>query len=112
MAEGTAPQARRYKRRTVRVMVDYVSSTGVCCEIATTLGAGGMFIETDSPLRKGTMLKLRFTLPGRAGIHEIEGRVAWAHVPVPGTARVSGMGVEFRDRAAIAQLTRELQSLD
>ena len=54
---------RLYRRRTLRVMVEYVSDGGLACDPATTLGAGGLFIETETPLIEGTHLKMRFTLP-------------------------------------------------
>jgi hypothetical protein len=46
----TGRPKRRYRRRTVRVLVEYVSDAGLCVDPATTLGAGGLFIETESPL--------------------------------------------------------------
>ena len=88
-------QERRHRRRTVRILVDYSSASGVHCEYATTLGAGGLFIETEQPLPRGTSLKVRFRLPGGEGVHEIEGRVAWAHTPRAGEpgGRSPGMGM-------------------
>jgi uncharacterized protein (TIGR02266 family) len=90
---------RRYRRRTVRVLVEYLSDAGLCCDTATTLGAGGLFIETDQPLPVGSEIKLTFKLPERDTRHEIEGRVSWVHHPAGAAAGVPGMGVEFRDRA-------------
>jgi len=49
-----SPQRRRFRRRTVRVLVEYLSDAGLCRETATTLGAGGLFIESQQPLPKGT----------------------------------------------------------
>jgi uncharacterized protein (TIGR02266 family) len=101
---------RRFRRRTLRVMVEYLCGAGLCCDPATTLGAGGLFIETESPQREGTRLDLRFRLPESELTHEIEGRVVWARRPgAPGSP---GMGIEFTDRTAAARLARELASLD
>ena len=36
-------QERRFRRRAVRVLVDFQSSAGIRCEYATILGAGGLF---------------------------------------------------------------------
>jgi type IV pilus assembly protein PilZ len=102
---------RRYRRRTVRVLVEYLSDAGLCCDTATTLGAGGLFIETDQPLPEGTAIKLAFRLPDSDVRHEIEGTVAWAHRPSGGSVGAAGMGVEFSDRVASARLARELQRL-
>jgi uncharacterized protein (TIGR02266 family) len=106
-------QERRHRRRTVRILVDYSSAAGVQCEYATTLGAGGLFIESEEPLPRGTPLKVRFRLPGGDGVHEIEGRVAWTHTPRRGEGghRSPGMGIEFTDAVASARLARQLEDM-
>jgi Tfp pilus assembly protein PilZ len=92
---------RRYRRRTVRIAVEYLSGTGLRCERATTLGAGGLFIETDSPETAGSLLKLRFQLSEAGAHHEIEGRVVWSK------------GVRNGDASATARaLAVELENLD
>ncbi len=103
---------RRYRRRTVRVMVEYLTDAGPCCDLATTLGAGGLFIETEEPTLEASMLKLRFQLPGSNRFHEIEGRVVWTRRPTSGDPNSPGMGVEFTDRRARAELAAELRKLD
>ena len=103
---------RRYRRRTVRVLVDYLCSAGLCCDTATTLGAGGLFIETETPLPPGTRLKLAFQLPDGGVRHEIEGEVVWSRRPADAVAGGAGMGIEFSDRVGRARLARELQRLD
>ncbi len=103
---------RRFRRRTLRVFVEYLCAGGLCCDPATTLGAGGLFVETESPQREGTSLKLCFQLPESATRHEIEGRVVWARRPGSPGSQAAGMGIEFTDRAASARLARELSELD
>jgi uncharacterized protein (TIGR02266 family) len=103
---------RRFRRRTLRVRVDYVVAGAMRCEWATTLGAGGMFVETEDAPAVGTRLKVRFRLPSGANTHEIEGRVAWAMSPegIDGSPAPSpGMGIEFADSVASAALARELE---
>ena len=102
---------RRYRRRTVRVLVEYVSDAGLCVDPATTLGAGGLFIETDSPLFEHSVLKMRFQLPSGETTHEIEGRVVWRRHPRDPGSYSPGMGIEFTDRAAASGLARELETL-
>lgn len=102
---------RRYRRRTVRVMVEYLSDSGPRRETATTLGAGGLFIETDSPSPEGSLLKLQFQLTPEGERFELEGRVAWAKYATDRTAGTPGMGLEFTDRTAIKGLARELEDL-
>jgi uncharacterized protein (TIGR02266 family) len=104
---------RRYRRRTIRIVVDYVSNAGPRREIATTLGAGGLFIETDSPAREGTVLKLRFRVSEASDEHEIEGRVVWSRGPyAEDHSGAPGMGIEFTDRRAINKLATELEHSD
>jgi len=103
---------RRYRRRTVRVMVDYTSDAGMASDPATTLGAGGLFIETENPLPERSRLKLRFRLPGSELTHEIEGRVCWRKHPDDSGQHAPGMGIEFTDRNAMVPLARELETLD
>ena len=104
---------RRFRRRTVRVLVDYTARGEVHCEYATTLGAGGLFIESESPLPQGTHLKVRFRLSagsGEGSVHEIEGRVVWTQAPEAGERqRAPGMGISFTDAVATAALARELE---
>lgn len=112
MTEEPFRKRRRFRRRVARVLVDYHSAAGPCRDFATTLGAGGMFIETDDPLPPGARLKLCFQLPGENDPHEIEGFVAWARSPAHRVMGSAGMGIEFRDRGACARLARFLERLD
>jgi Tfp pilus assembly protein PilZ len=93
-------------------MVEYSSPTGLHCDPATTLGAGGLFIETESPLRENSPIKLRFQLSSSATPHEIEGRVVWRTDGRSDGSTTPGMGIEFTDRGASKQLARELEHLD
>src|SRR4029453_9665188 len=55
---------RRFRRRTVRLLVDFVAGARVRCEYATTLGAGGLFVECDELLPPGPALQARLRPPG------------------------------------------------
>lgn len=103
---------RRFRRKTVRVLVDYLCDEGVRCDYATTLGAGGLFLETESPLSPGSQVKLRFRLPGSEMLHEMVGRVCWTHDTSGGLARATGIGIQFTSGAAASKLARELEDLD
>lgn len=102
------PARRRYRRRTVRVLVEYFSDAGLCCDTATTLGAGGMFIQTEEPLPKDATVKLSFQLPGGSRRHHFEGRVVWANRPCQGAP---GMGIEWTDPSASQRLGHEIERL-
>lgn len=112
MSETSPPQPRRFRRRTVRLRVELHVAGTVRTEWATTLGAGGIFLETEDVLAVGTRLKLRFRMPLGRALHELEGRVAWA-MKREGTAGCPapspGIGVEFTDAVACAALARELE---
>jgi len=96
---------------TVRVKVDIRSGSRAFSETATTLGAGGLFVEMDDPLPKNALMDLRFQLPGSERTFEFRGRVVW--VTPRGTAKLEasrGMGVEFTDRFEISAFEREIES--
>jgi uncharacterized protein (TIGR02266 family) len=102
---------RRFRRRTVRLQVEVEAAGAVRTEWATTLGAGGMFLETEAVLRVGASLTLRFRLPGGGPPHELAGRVAWVmngDSPQGSPPPSRGMGVEFTDPVGSAALAREL----
>jgi uncharacterized protein (TIGR02266 family) len=104
---------RRHRRQTVRILVDYRSDRGVGCDYATTLGAGGLFIECEEPLPVDTILKLRFRLPHSEELHELEGRVSWNRDGRTGDRSVApGMGVQFTDPSSARTLARELDHLE
>ena len=102
---------RRFRRLTVRLLVDFVAAGGLRCEYATTLGAGGLFIECEEPLPPGTPSRCASASRAASALHEIEGRVAWVQAPSADATRAPGMGVEFTDAVAIAALARELERL-
>ncbi len=112
MSKAADRPKRRYRRRTVRITVEFLSDTGLHRERATTLGAGGLFIETDSPVAAGSLLKLRFQLSQTGAHHEIEGRVIWSKSVGNSDAGTTGMGIEFLNRAAANALAVELENFD
>ena len=91
------------------MQVDYSWEDGTRRDYATTLGAGGLFIETEDPLPEGEAVRLAFTLPGGEVRHEISGVVVWAHEPAVVARGSCGMGISFKDRIASAVLARELK---
>jgi Tfp pilus assembly protein PilZ len=114
MAERNNEDTRRYRRQTLRILVDHQTDSGVSCDYATTLGAGGMFLETEEALRPGMTIKVRFRLPTSEELHEIEGRVVW-HSGTPEAGRPvkpAGAGIKFSDQTAIAKLARELEDYE
>ena len=107
----TRPRSRRrYRRRTVRVAVSYVSAFGSAQAVATTLGAGGMFIASEEPLPKRAKLEVEFALPGQPDqIHRIPATVVWCNAPGKAHGHALGMGISFDDPRACATLAVELE---
>ena len=110
MPRNAIDSSRRFRRRTVRILVDYMGPDGVRCDYATTLGAGGLFIETEEPLRADALVKLRFRLSDEADLHEIQGRVVWGRrLEEGGRPHAPGMGIQFTDSVGCSALARELE---
>lgn len=102
---------RRYRRMTVRLRASY-EHAGVRREaIATTLGAGGLFVATDEPLEKGSLLRIHFQVPGSGRSHSLEARVVWSHRPGDPGQQGHGMGLAFTNPAACSTLAAELEAL-
>ncbi len=113
MAKRQPSNTRRFRCRTLRVLVDYATPAGPRCDYATTLGAGGLFIQTETPLADGTRFKARFRLPGGDSVHEIDARVVWSRsLSKPAeSVHALGMGIEFVDSVGVSRLARELEDL-
>ena len=108
------PCHREFRRLTLRVMVDYLAGGQAHCEYATTLGAGGMFVQCEEPLAKDTVVKVRFRVGDETTeLIEMEARVAWSEAALADgdETRDPGMGLQFTDRAAVAVLGRILEKL-
>jgi Tfp pilus assembly protein PilZ len=98
---------------TLRVELEYDARGETHRAVATTLGAGGLFVATEDPLDVGTALLARFRLAPDGTLHEIAGRVVWNHAKHddPPT-QTCGMGVSFADPAGGAVLAAELETID
>ena len=113
MNHGTPDSTRRFCRRTVRVRVDYCAEDGVHCEYATTLGADGLFVETEKPPPPDSRLEIRFRLADGLSLHQIAGRVVWIRGQERnGRERCPGMAVQFIDSKGCSALARDLERLD
>jgi uncharacterized protein (TIGR02266 family) len=108
----TPKNTRRHRRMTVRILVDYQARATIHCDYATTLGAGGMFLQTELDLARGDLVKVRFRVPGNETLHELQARVMWRHDARPderGHMRTPGVGLQFLDHRAMQALARELE---
>lgn len=103
------PATRRFRRRTVRIAVRFAVHDEEREATATTLGAGGLFVQTGRPLPRGTRLAVRFHLPGSDEIFALAARVVFAQEPSGSGS--AGMGLEFTDAVAVARLAHALEAL-
>jgi uncharacterized protein (TIGR02266 family) len=109
----THDDTRRFRRQGLRILVDYSCDGGIHCDYATSISAGGLFIETESNLAFDSSVKLRFRLPSGHELHEIQGRVCWSNDPAEGTAQQApGFGITFTSNDATNTLARELEDLE
>ena len=75
--------------------VEYRTAGAFLVAYSVNLSKGGIFLETDNPMPMGTVLNLRFSVPGGSPL-EVTGLVAWVRsLPEPG--KPAGMGIEFEN---------------
>ncbi|NDY41463.1 TIGR02266 family protein [Dissulfurirhabdus thermomarina] len=93
------PQAETPKRREKRaeslIRVDYRTRDRSFTGFAENLSVGGLFIASPSPLPKGTLLTLEFTLPGDAAPLRLKGIVTWTREATLAPGQRRGMGIKF-----------------
>lgn len=102
---------RRYRRMTVRLAAVYEVGGVEREAVATTLGAGGMYVATPDPPPEGSVLTVRFQVPGGTRSYRLAARVVWTHVPADGGSQAPGMGISFASPAECAVLATELEAL-
>jgi len=117
--EPPGAERRRSQRILLNLEVDYGSEDTYLFAYITDMSAMGIFVRTNNPEAPGTMLNLRFTLPGDEDPLELEGKVMWVNSFRPGDFSNihPGMGVRFVDmdqdqRRAMRRLVRTIAYLD
>lgn len=95
-----SPNPRRHDRRPLALLVQYRASVlePFCAEYIVNVSPGGLFVRTDAPYPKGTLLTLQFPL--KDGSRLIEGTGSVVHVVTPAEAgpdRPAGMGISFEE---------------
>ena len=86
-------EKRRHPRYGFQVHVNCRNVDTVFTAVTRNVSRGGCFVQTDSPLPKGTRIWLEFSftdIPVKLG--NIEGRVAWSTHPEDPS---QGMGIEY-----------------
>ena len=111
MSEPVARSERRHRRLTVRIRAEVSCGEARREAMATTLGGGGLFVETPEPWPRLTPVGVRFRLREGGGVHRVKGRVVFCHAASDGIGRKAGMGIEFTDAEAAARVAADLELL-
>ena len=82
---------RRSLRVPIQVWVEQWAEGELYVQQSANLSRGGIYLERTTPLPVGTLINLRFNLPGAQKAIEVKGRIAF---PQAGGVE-PGMGVEF-----------------
>ena len=110
-------ERREHARVPVDIRVDYESEDTFLFASITNISEMGIFIETKTPLPKGTQLNLEFELP-KGGRFRERGEVMWVNPFRPAGPNLNpGMGIRFLDlsreaRSKIVDLVRKIAYLD
>ena len=89
--------ARSHPRAPLAVKIRYTTPEGRQFDSLTGgIGAGGLFIESSTPLAPGTELSVEFSLPDRPWEkHQVKAKVAWTRNKPERHLLFPGMGVQF-----------------
>lgn len=95
-------EKRVYPRKVLRTKVIFEDETGegFIYFYSTDVSMGGIFLESDIPLKLGTRVFLSFALRENNVPVRITGQVVRVERETTGTLPVVGMGVQFMDLPA------------
>jgi type IV pilus assembly protein PilZ len=98
-AEKLSHEKRVHPRRTLRsqVIFEDESGEGFIYFYSTDVSLGGLFLESDIPLKLGTRVFLSFTLRDGESPIRLVGRVVRVERETAESLSVVGMGVQFSD---------------
>ncbi|MEW6327962.1 MAG: TIGR02266 family protein [Thermodesulfobacteriota bacterium] len=111
-------ERRRAPRKVVRLEIYYSTPMDIFTSLSQNLNEGGIFIETERPAPIGTVVEIKFYLPGDHKPIETHGVVVWSTTSPPekGTGHPgTGMGIEFEslnnhDKERINRFIRDMKS--
>jgi uncharacterized protein (TIGR02266 family) len=95
---------RAHPRAVLGISVAYRLGNTIAAAVTLNIGHGGLAIRTTSPLAPGTLVRVRFRLPGVPREVDAEAQVMWAE-------RRVGMGLQFTridaaDQTAVDEFVR------
>lgn len=107
-------EKRMYPRRTLRTRVTLEDEfgEGFIYFYTTDISLGGLFVESEIPLKIGTKIFLSFSLPDSDEVIRTTGEVVRLEKLAPSYSGVSGMGIRYfeltePDRQAIEAYTAQ-----
>ena len=83
------------KRVAASIPVDFTLGSLTYTGVIISIGEGGAFIRTNATLTEGTVLSIRFALPGSPRVLKTEGTVRWFPSDIGPQAMFSGCGIMF-----------------
>ena len=108
--------ARSHPRAPLALKVRYTTPEGKQFDSLTGgIGAGGLFIESSTPLAPGTELSVEFALPDHPRKkHKATAKVAWTRNKPERNLLFPGMGVQFTniDEKAREELVELVEALN
>ncbi|MFZ5993741.1 MAG: TIGR02266 family protein [Thermodesulfobacteriota bacterium] len=112
-------ERRQVSRKAVRLEIYYSTPTDIFTNLSQNLNEGGIFIETDRPAPVGTVVEIKFYLPGDHNKPiETHGVVVWSTNTLQGKGAGhtrAGMGIEFEnldnhDKERINNFIRDMKN--
>jgi len=84
-------ERRRAPRRPVEIWVEESTDRELYFQRGANISAGGIYLERTVPHARGTMISIKFTLPGDSLPIQVGGQIVNVH----DDAATPGMGVQF-----------------
>ena len=121
MSDTDGSSKRIHPRSALTLLVQYhfESLDEFVSEYAEDVSLGGMFIKTDTPPPKGSVIFLQFSLSDGSKLVEGLAKVAWCLSPAEAEAsdRIAGMGVQFihfdeESQAIVAEIVQRLDEVE
>lgn len=113
IGDGPMVERRSSERADLIVRVDYKGVDDLFSEFARNINEGGIFVETESPPKRGASVDLQFRLPGSE--EPVRARGTVVRVTDGETGDPPGMGIEFEEldgetRERINEVVRRLRT--
>lgn len=89
------PEKRKGARAPIEIRVEYRTVGSFLSDWVVNISRGGMFINTENPLKIGANVRLVFSLPGMPFMFDVNAQVKWSQTEPSDRQELPGMGVEF-----------------